>query len=145
MQVHELRVGRKRRKRLGRGIGSRRGTYSTRGVKGQKARAGARLRPGFEGGRTPLYARLPKRRGFHSLAPKAVVVTLGDLDVSFASGAVVTVSALKRIGLVGKRARKVKILADGTLTKSLVVTGVPVSASARSAIEKVGGRVVPAA
>lgn len=142
MQVHELRVGRKRRKRLGRGIGSRRGTYSTRGVKGQKARAGARLRPGFEGGRTPLYARLPKRRGFKSLAPKADVVTLGDLDVSFASGAVVTVSALKRRGLVGKRAWKVKILANGTLTKSLVVTGVPASASARSAIEKVGGRVV---
>lgn len=145
MQVHELRVGRKRRKRLGRGIGSRRGTYSTRGVKGQKARAGARIRPGFEGGQTPLYARLPKRRGFRSLVLKADVVTLGDLDVSFAQGAVVTVSALKRTGLVGKRTQKVKILANGTLTKSLVITGVPVSASARSAIEKLGGRVVPAA
>ncbi len=142
MQVHELRVGRKRRKRLGRGIGSRRGTYSTRGVKGQKARAGARIRPGFEGGQTPLYARLPKRRGFKSLAPKAAVVTLGNLESSFASGALVTVSALRRTGLVGKRTRKVKILANGTLKKSLVVQGVPVSASARSAIEKLGGRVV---
>lgn len=143
MQLHDLRhVGRKRRKRVGRGIGSRRGTFSTRGVKGQKARAGARLRPGFEGGQTPLYARLPKRRGFTSRAEKAVVVNVGTLGRRFLGGTTVNRSSLFSAGLVPSGAHRVKILGDGDLTIPLTVTGVAVSLHAREKIEKAGGRVV---
>lgn len=142
MQIHQLSgVGRKRRKRLGRGLGSRRGTYSTRGVKGQKARAGARIRPGFAGGQTPLYARLPKKRGFHSLQERASVVSVSDLARAFPAGATVTHAALAHAGLVNPRARRVKILGDGELAHALTIEGLPVSASAKEKIEKAGGRV----
>lgn len=142
MQSHQLHVHRKRRKRLGRGIGSRRGTYSTRGVKGQKARAGARIRPGFEGGQTPLYARLPKLRGFKSRAPKAAVVNVGALERTFPAGTTVTNAALVEAGLVSSGSPLVKILGDGELTKVLTIKQLKVSASAKEKIEKAGGRVV---
>lgn len=141
MQLHQLGVGRKRRKRVGRGIGSRRGTYSTRGVKGQKARAGARLRPGFEGGQTPLYARLPKRRGFRTLGEKAVVVNVGTLSSRFSSGAAVDRSVLVDFGLIPPRAERVKILGDGELRVALTVKGLLVSRRAKEKIEKAGGTV----
>lgn len=142
MQLHALSVRAKRRKRLGRGLGSRRGTYSTRGVKGQKARAGARIRPGFEGGQTPLYARLPKRRGFRSLRPKAQAVNLADLEKLFETRSTVTREGLVAVGLLSERTRGVKILGDGTLSKSLTIRGLPVSKSARVKIEHAGGRIV---
>lgn len=141
MQVHELRLRKKRRKRLGRGIASRRGTYSTRGVKGQKARAGARIRPGFEGGQTPLYARLPKRRGFRSLREKPAVVNVGDLERQFPSGAEITRAALVSAGLIRPGVRRIKVLGEGTLTKSFAVHA-PTSASAKEKIEKAGGKVL---
>lgn len=141
MQHHQLSVRFKRRKRLGRGISSRHGTYSGRGVKGQKARAGSRIRPGFEGGQTPLTARLPKRRGFQSIHAKAAVVSVGRLEQSFAAGAAVTRAALVKAGLVPSVSRRVKILGDGALTKRLTVS-VPVSGSARVKIEQAGGRVI---
>lgn len=141
MQTHQLiGTGRKRRKRLGRGLGSRRGTFSTRGVKGQKARAGARIRPGFEGGQTPLYARLPKRRGFQSPHGKASVVNLDDLERHFPSGATVTRSGLVTAKLIRPDARQVKVLGDGTMSKALTIK-LPVSASARKKIEAAGGRI----
>lgn len=143
MQVHQLSgTARKRRKRLGRGIGSRRGTYSTRGVKGQKARAGARIRPGFEGGQTPLYARLPKRRGFRSLHPKAATIGLADLDRVFSAGATVNRAALIRAGLVRPDARRVKILANGAVSKAFAIQGLAISAAAQEKIEQAGGRIV---
>lgn len=143
MQVHQLSgVARKRRKRLGRGMSSRRGTYSTRGVKGQKARAGARIRPGFEGGQTPLYARLPKRRGFQSPHPKAAVVNVGQLEKLFPAGATITGAALRRAGLIRSGTPRVKILGDGELTTALTVEDLPVSASAKEKIEKAGGKVI---
>lgn len=141
MQHHHLSVHFKRSKRLGRGCGSRRGTYSGRGVKGQKARAGARIRPGFEGGQTPLYARLPKRRGFRAFQEKGVIVQVGQLEQSFAAGATITRSALRRARLIPPRARRVKILGNGEVTKALTLS-VPVSASAKAKIEKAGGKVV---
>lgn len=142
MQAHHLRgTARRRRKRLGRGIGSRRGTYSGRGVKGQKARAGARLRPGFEGGRTPLYSRLPKRRGFRSRHPKAKVVNVEVLEGRFPQGATVDRRALIRAGVVPADAREIKILGDGEIRTALTLRGVAVSASAREKIEKAGGKV----
>lgn len=143
MQVHHLvGTGRKRRKRVGRGLGSHRGTFSGRGVKGQKARAGARIRPGFEGGQTPLYARIPKKRGFHARAPKATVVNLDALQHAFPAGATVTRTALIRAGMVSSTVVRIKILGDGTLTKPLTIQGIPLSASAKALIEKAGGRVV---
>lgn len=145
MQVHQLSgVGRKRRKRLGRGISSRRGTFSTRGVKGQKARAGARIRPGFAGGQTPLYARLPKRRGFRSPHEKPAVVNVGQLEKLFSAGATVTSAALRRVGLLRPGIPRVKILGDGDLTKALTIEGLPVSGSAKAKIEKAGGKVANA-
>lgn len=143
MQVHHLQgTARKRRKRVGRGLGSHRGTFSGRGVKGQKSRAGARIRPGFEGGQTPLYARIPKKRGFHSRAPKASVVTLDMLQASFPSGATITRTALVRAGCVPSGARRVKILRNGTLTKPFTIQGLLLSASAKECIQKAGGRVL---
>ncbi len=141
MQVHHLHTHRKRRKRVGRGIGSRRGTYSTRGVKGQKARAGARIRPGFEGGQTPLYLRLPKRRGFRSRAEKAVVLNVGTLGRRFANGATVDRAQLQAASLVAPNARRVKILGDGELRVALTVKGIQVSQSAREKIERAGGKI----
>ncbi|TSC72997.1 MAG: large subunit ribosomal protein L15 [Parcubacteria group bacterium Gr01-1014_38] len=143
MQVHQWKVPRKRRKRIGRGIGSRRGTYSTRGVKGQKARAGARIRAGFEGGQTPLYARLPKRRGFRSPWQKAAVVNLEDLERHFPAGAMITRAGLATAGLIRRDARRVKVLGDGVVSKALTVQ-VPVSASAKKKIEGAGGTVTVA-
>jgi len=142
MQVHQLvGTGRKRRKRVGRGLGSRRGTYSTRGVKGQKARAGARIRPGFAGGQTPLYARLPKRRGFQSPHPKAYPVNVGSLGKHFPAGSRITRTRLVSVGLVPKGARRVKLLGDGDLTVAVSVQGIDVSGSARKKIEQAGGSV----
>lgn len=140
MQVHQVRGSKKRRKRLGRGLGSRRGTFSTRGVKGQKARAGARIRPGFEGGQTPLYARLPKRRGFRASKEKATVVNLDDLERHFPAGATITRAGLATAGLIRRDTRRVKVLGDGTISKALTVQ-VPASASAKKKIEGVGGAV----
>lgn len=143
MQVHHLQgTARKRRKRVGRGLGSHRGAFSGRGVKGQKARAGARIRPGFEGGQTPLYARIPKKRGFHARAPKATVVSLDTLQSVFPAGATVTRIALIRAGVVRSTAVRIKILGDGTLTRPLTIQGITLSASAKAQIEKAGGRVV---
>lgn len=141
MQSHHLSVSFKRRKRIGRGLSSRRGTYSTRGVKGQKARAGARIRPGFEGGQTPLWARLPKRRGFRSIHTKPAVVNVGALARAFSVGATVTRSALVKAGLTPSGARRVKVLADGEVTHALTVQGLSVSAAAKEKIEKAGGTV----
>lgn len=143
MQAHQLiNTARKRRKRLGRGISSRRGTFSTRGVKGQKARAGARIRAGFEGGQTPLYARLPKRRGFQSPHEQAAVVNLDTLERHFQAGAMITRAALVTAGLIHRDARRVKILGDGAVSKALTVQ-LPVSASAKKKIEEAGGTVLP--
>lgn len=141
MQSHQLGVpAHKRRKRLGRGISSRRGTFSTRGVKGQKARAGARIRPGFEGGQTPLYLRLPKRRGFQSPHERPTVVNLDTLERHFPSGATITRAALVTAGLIHRDARRIKILGDGAVSKALTVQ-LPVSASAKKKIEAAGGKV----
>lgn len=142
MQVHEFTVQRKRRKRVGRGIGSRRGTYSGRGIKGQKARAGARVRPGFEGGRTPLVQRLPKRRGFRSPHPKAAIVNLGMLALRFPSGTTITRAALVRAGLAPAGRQPIKILSNGDIHQPLTIQGLAVSASAKAKIEAAGGAVV---
>lgn len=130
---------RRPRKVIGRGLGSGHGTYSTRGAKGQKARKSGGVRPGFEGGRQPLIRQIPKLRGFKSHKPKFFGVSLATLN-KFSDGEVVTLDSLKKIKVVGKD-QLAKILSGGSLSKKLEVR-LPVSAGAKSAIEKAGGKVV---
>ncbi|MFH1509312.1 MAG: 50S ribosomal protein L15 [bacterium] len=110
----------KNKKRVGRGNASR-GTTSGRGTKGQKARAGASQRPGFEGGRTTVIQQLPKLRGFKSISKKVQNINIYDLENKFATGDVVDIKVLKKSGLIKKTNKLVKILGAGQLTKKLTV------------------------
>jgi large subunit ribosomal protein L15 len=128
------------RKRIGRGTGSGHGKTATKGHKGQKARSGGSIKPGFEGGQMPMQRRLPKR-GFNPLARKEfAVVNLGQLDM-FPADSVVDVEALLKSGLVSKVRDGVKVLADGELTKALTVKAHKFSASAKEKIVAAGGAV----
>ncbi|MFZ3207911.1 MAG: 50S ribosomal protein L15 [Geobacteraceae bacterium] len=128
------------RKRIGRGTGSGHGKTATKGHKGQKARSGGSIKPGFEGGQMPMQRRLPKR-GFNPLARKEfALVNLGHLDM-FAADSVVDVEALLKSGLVSKVRDGVKVLADGELTKALTVKAHKFSASAKEKIVAAGGAV----
>jgi len=130
----------KRRKRVGRGVGSGHGKTSCRGGKGQTARSGGSIRPGFEGGQMPLQRRLPKR-GFHNPFRTAYeVVNVGQLE-AFAAGSEVDPAALRAQRLVRRGAAPVKVLADGELTRGLTVRAHAVSAAARRKIEAAGGTV----
>ena len=125
--------------RVVRGPGSGLGKTSGRGQKGQNARSGGGVRPGFEGGQTPLARRLPKR-GFTNINRKEyAVVNVEDLN-RFEDGTVVTPALLKEVGLVRKELNGVKILGNGELTKKLNVTAAKFSKSAVEAIEKAGGK-----
>lgn len=129
-------------KRLGRGIGSGLGKTSGKGHKGQWARSGGGVRPGFEGGQMPLTRRIPKR-GFTNIFKKEyTVVNVGKLNELFASGDVVTADAILDKGLVSKIAPYgLKVLGGGELTKALTVQAACFSDSARTAIENAGGKV----
>jgi large subunit ribosomal protein L15 len=140
---------RKDRKRVGRGMGSGKGRYSGRGIKGQKARSGShKLRAGFEGGQMPIYMRLGKQRGPYSkdampIGPHRTfmaAVNVRDLE-RFDAGAEVTPQSLVEAGLVRSAKIEVKILGQGELTKKLSVTAHAFSASAREKIEGAGGSV----
>ena len=139
------------RKRIGRGLGSGKGRYSGRGLKGQKSRAGShKMRAGFEGGQMPMYMRLPKQRGSTSKDAMPVGpfrtftqgVNLRDLEARFDAGADVTPEALKQLGLIRNLRTDVKILGYGDLSKKLTVTAHRFSATAREKIESAGGTVV---
>jgi large subunit ribosomal protein L15 len=140
---------RRARKRVGRGLGSGKGRYSGRGIKGQKARAGShKMRAGFEGGQMPIYMRLGKQRGPYSkdampIGPhrtSTIPVNLRDLDRVFDDGAEVTLEALIEKGLIKNTRTDVKILGQGDLKKKkLTVTAHSFSASAREKIEQAGG------
>lgn len=130
------------RKRVGRGTGSGHGAYSGRGVKGQKARSGGSLRPGFEGGRMPLIRQIPKVRGFKSIYPKAQVVDLKDIVEIFPEGSVITVKALREKGLVNDARLPVKVLGKSPMGKKLVFKAVRLSAQARTMVEKGGGKII---
>jgi large subunit ribosomal protein L15 len=139
---------RRARKRVGRGLGSGKGRYSGRGIKGQKARSGSHnMRAGFEGGQMPIYMRLGKQRGPYSkdampIGPhrtSTVPVNVRDLDRAFEDGSEVTLETLLEQGLIKNTRTDVKILGQGDLTKKLTVTAHSFSASARDKIEKAGG------
>lgn len=126
-------------KRVGRGIGSGNGKTSGKGHKGQKARSGGGVRPGFEGGQMPLYRRLPKR-GFNNIfAKQYVTINVADLE-KFDNGTEVTAELLKETGVVSKILDGVKILGRGELTKKLNVKVAKYSAQAVEKIEKAGGK-----
>jgi large subunit ribosomal protein L15 len=129
----------KSRKRIGRGDGSGHGTYSGRGVKGQKSRAGFSMRPGFEGGQLPLIKRLPRKRGFTNIfRTEYSVVNAEKLNV-FESGSEVTPAGLASAGLVKSLSKPVKILAVGEINHPLTVKAHKFSAAARAKIEAAGG------
>ncbi len=130
----------KKRKRLGRGTGSGLGKTSGKGHKGRGSRSGGNTPPGYEGGQMPLARRLPKR-GFRNPSREEYrIVNLGSLE-RFSAGSVVDVPALREVGLVRGKARKVKILAQGNLTKALVVRVHAFSQQAREKIVALGGSI----
>jgi large subunit ribosomal protein L15 len=132
----------KRRKRIGCGESSGHGKTSGKGNKGQMARAGRGIRPGFEGGQMPMHRRLPKK-GFNNTAFQDFieVVNVGELNEAFQDGAVINEAALREVGLVSRKADIIKILGTGDLTVKLTIQGAKVSATAREKIEKAGGSI----
>ncbi len=129
----------KSRKRVGRGNGSGHGTYSGRGCKGQKSRAGFSLKRGFEGGQLPLIKRLPRKRGFTNIfRVEYNVVSLTKLN-AFEAGSDVGPAELRAAGIVRSLRRPIKILADGEIDRALTVTAHKFSVAARSRIEAAGG------
>jgi len=130
----------KKRKRVGRGDGSGHGKTSCRGHKGQGARSGGGTRPGFEGGQMPLQRRLPKRGFFSPFRVEMAVVNLGQLE-EFPEGSEVTPESLAERGLVRGKHPRLKILADGSLSKALTVKAHGFSAKAKEKIEACGGKV----
>jgi large subunit ribosomal protein L15 len=138
---------RKARKRVGRGMGSGKGRYAGRGIKGQKARSGShKMRAGFEGGQMPIYMRLGKQRGPYSkdampIGPHRTImaaVNVRDLE-RFEAGTEVTPQLLAEAGLIRNARTEVKILGQGDLSKKLAVTAHAFSATAREKIEGAGG------
>ncbi len=142
MQAHQLKPpkgAKHARKRVGRGNAAGQGTYSGRGLKGQKSRAGNKPRRFFEGGQTRLFKRLPARRGFHNrFRVEYAAVNLSDLE-RFDSGTEVTPELLKETRILRSLRKPVKILAMGTLSKSLTVRANKFSQTAREKIVAAGG------
>lgn len=141
MKLHELGPApgaRKNRKRVGRGIGSGTGKTSARGQKGQKARSGGGVRPGFEGGQMPLARRIPKRGFTNIFATVYAPVNVAELNV-FEDGDVVDTQVLIEKGLIKKPLDGVKILGDGTLSRKLTVRAAKFSKSAQEKITAAGG------
>ncbi len=142
MKLHELQYtegARKTRKRVGRGTSCGTGKTAGRGQKGQGARSGGGKKPGFEGGQTPLFMRLPKRGFTNFNKLEYAIVNLDQLN-TFEAGTVVCPKALKEAGLIKKELDGVKVLGNGTLEKAITVKAHKFSKSALAAIEAAGGK-----
>lgn len=142
MKLHELKPAegsRGERKRIGRGIGSGHGKTAGKGHKGQNARSGGGVRPGFEGGQTPLFQRLPKR-GFTNINRKEYAIVNLDTLNRFEDGAEVTPELLIETGVVSNEKAGIKILAKGKVEKKLTVKAHKFSSAAKEAIEAAGGQ-----
>ena len=127
-------------KRVGRGHGSGNGKTAGKGHKGQNARSGGGVRPGFEGGQLPLYRKLPKRGFKNRFAVNYAIVNVDSLN-AFENGAVVDLEALKAARLVRKELDGLKVLGSGELKKSLTVKATVFSAAAKEKIEAAGGKI----
>jgi large subunit ribosomal protein L15 len=132
-----------RKKRVGCGEGGGHGKTSGRGGKGQSARSGSSIRPGFEGGQMPLYRKLP-HRGFNQAAFRIepVIVNLGDLASIEESVTEINAEVLAKAGLIRSGEKLVKVLGDGELSRPLKITAAKFSATAKAKIEKAGGQVI---
>ena len=128
------------RRRIGRGIGSGLGKTSGKGAKGQKARAGGKIRRGFEGGQTPLYRRIPKRGFKNHFATVYSTVNVSDLE-KFDNDTVVDEKLLMSSGLIRSKLDGIKVLGNGELTHKLTVVANKFSKSAKEKIEAVGGKI----
>lgn len=147
MQIHQLKFKSTDRASRRVGRGGKRGTYSGRGVKGYLSRSGSKKRPGFVGGDTPYFKRLPKQRGqgIKSIYQKHLVLNLSVLEKNFKSGEEVSLKSLIQKDLL--RASKgqqveIKILGDGELTKNLTFKDCLLSKSAKAKIDKAGGKII---
>lgn len=144
MNLNEINQGvttNRKRKRLGRGLGSGLGKTSGKGHKGHKSRSGYSRHPSFEGGQLPMIRRIPKR-GFHNkFAVTVFAVNVGDLNNVFEAGASVTPITMREVGLVKRVCDEIKVLGDGEVTKALNLSVTRISASAKEKIEKAGGSV----
>jgi len=143
MKLHELQYtegARKERKRVGRGTSSGNGKTAGKGQKGQKARSGGLKKPGFEGGQTPLFMRLPKRGFTNFNRIEYAIVNVEALN-RFENGAVVDAAALKACGLIKKELDGLKVLGKGELKVALTVKAKKFSKSAVAAIEAAGGKI----
>jgi large subunit ribosomal protein L15 len=140
-EIRPPRGARHKRKRVGRGNSSGHGTYSGRGIKGQKARSGGGVRLGFEGGQLPLIKRLPQRRGFTNIFKKEYsVVNVARLNM-FPPGAEVTPQELFKAGLIKSPKHPVKILGGGALQHPLFIRAEEFSAAAQKKITSAGGEI----
>jgi large subunit ribosomal protein L15 len=142
MELHDLHPApgaKRQRKRVGRGPGSGTGKTAGRGHKGQKSRSGYSRRYGFEGGQMPLVRRIPKRGFTNIFRVEFQVVNFRDLERVFSEGDTVSPEVLVEKGLVRGGKRPIKVLADGDLSKKLIVQAHKFSGSARAGIEKAGG------
>ncbi|RLA59224.1 MAG: 50S ribosomal protein L15 [Gammaproteobacteria bacterium] len=126
-------------KRVGRGIGSGNGKTAGRGHKGQKARSGGSIRPGFEGGQMPLQKRLPKYGFTSRIARTTAQIRLSELNS--VQGDVVDLAALKNADLVRDNVTRARVFLSGELSKAVTVKGLALTKGAREAIEKAGGKV----
>ena len=146
MKLHELKNVKgaiHRKKRVGCGEGGGHGKTSGRGGKGQSARSGSSIRPGFEGGQMPLYRKLPPR-GFNqfNFRTEIAILNVGDLSGLDASVTEVSALTLAAAGLIRSGEKAVKILGDGELTRAIKVTAAKFSESAKAKIEKAGGQAI---
>jgi large subunit ribosomal protein L15 len=144
MDLHELYPAagsRRKKKRLGQGLGSGNGKTAGKGHKGQKARTGCSIGANFEGGQMPLARRIPKR-GFsnYRFAVEYEIVNISDIDERYQSGDEVTPESLRALRLISSTDKPVKILGDGDITKSLTIRANAYSASAVKKIEAAGGK-----
>ena len=142
MKLHELSPvpgSNKKAFRVGRGAGSGNGKTAGKGHKGQNARSGGGVRPGFEGGQMPLMRRIPKRGFVNIFATKYATINVSDLN-RFEDGAVVDEKALVEAGMIKKTLDGIKVLGNGELTKKLTVNVTAFSKSAKQKIEEAGGK-----
>ncbi len=142
MNIHDINEGvntHKKRKRIGRGLGSGHGKTAGKGSNGHKSRSGYSMHPAFQGGQLEMIRRIPKR-GFHNkFAPSVFPVNVGDIDATFEAGSEITHEKLRESGLAKVVCDEVKILGDGNVTKAFKLVVTRISASAKQKIEAAGG------